>query len=175
MSGDRIKALQAQLFARQTFVCGGHGARRPKHGVFTVPKGITIYFYVRDTESLPNDVGQRVDQILTGGAAPRATGMMSSGGRCHNYHLYSPRSGGYLSLGMSSKASDHYISTTDKINGIALADICQTVMKICPEADIHWSACRAIEGDNDVFPDTLEPDYSSSPALQALASKVGKV
>ncbi len=171
----RIDQLKAQLFQRQTFVAGGHGARRPAHGTMTLPKGITLYFYVRDTESLPNSVGQKVDKILAGGAAPAPVAVLRGGSYCWNYHLYSPRNGGYLSLASSSKADSHYITTDDSANGISLKSICETIVRACPVADLHWSACRSTEADGDVFPDTLTPTYPPGSALANLAAKAGKI
>jgi hypothetical protein len=165
-----VSELKAKLFTRQSFVCGGHGARRPSHGSFTVPKGITIHFYVPDTDSLPNDIGQKVDQVLTGKPAPAATETLTAGDRCHNYHLYSSKAGGYLNLAMSSKADERYITTTDKDNGVGLKDILDLIIGKCPVAEVHWSACRSTEDDGDSF-DWDEPDYSQSPALLALSKK----
>jgi|HubBroStandDraft_5_1064220.scaffolds.fasta_scaffold663453_1 hypothetical protein len=175
MVGNLIQQRMGALYAPQNFVCGGHGARRPKHGTFTLPKGITVKFYIPDTKPLPNDVGQQVDRILTGGAPPPAESTAAPGSTIWNYHLYSPRNGGYLALGMSGKASDRYISTTDSTNGIALSVICNRIAATCPNAIVHWSACRSIEGDGDVFPDTGKPDYDDNPALAKLASKAGKI
>ncbi len=49
-------------------VCGGHGAVRPSYGAdFTIPKGVTLYFYVPHGASLPNRIGQLVDQFVNDG------------------------------------------------------------------------------------------------------------
>ena len=163
-----VDDMKAKLFVRKSFVCGGHGARRPKHGRFTVPNGITIYFYIADTVGLPNSVGQQVDRILHGQAgSPTPTETLTAGQVCHNYHLYSPRNGGYLTLASSSVASNQYITTKDSADGIALKAICDKVLKIYPVADIHWSACRSVEGDNDQFPDTLTPTFTGRLATVA--------
>lgn len=167
--GRNIDALKARLFVRKSFVCGGHGARWPTHAEFTVPSGITIYFYVSDTESLQNSVGKEVDRILVGGVPPAFTQKVEAGQRCWNYHLFSSRAGGYLNLGMSSKANSHYITTDDKKDGIGLEDIVKLVVGNTPNADIHWSACRAIESGTDVF-DWSKPDHSK--VLAAIAKKL---
>ena len=104
MSGSRIKALQASLFGTRQYVCGGHGARWPSDGTFIVPNGIVIYFYVPDGDSLGNDIGQKVDQVLAGGTAPAAVETIRSGAPCHDYRLFSNKAGGYLNLAMSSSA-----------------------------------------------------------------------
>ena len=166
-----VSDIAKRLFGSTDYVCGGHGARRPSHGKFTVPAGITIKFYIADTEGLPNNIGQKVDKILSGGAAPPATETFTAGQELHNYHLYSSKAGGYLNLGMSSGANSRYISTTDKDVGIALSDICKTIAAQTPFAVIHWSACRAVENDGDVF-GWSKPSYNGK--LGALASKVGK-
>jgi hypothetical protein len=152
------------------YVCGGHGARRPSHGKFTVPAGITIKFYVNDTESLPNNIGQQVDRILAGEAAPPAVETVNAGQEIDDYHLYSSKAGGYLNLGMSSRANSRYISTPDKEIGLALSTICARVISSTPNAVIHWSACRAVEADSDVF-GWSKPEYNG--ALGVLASRVG--
>jgi len=166
-----VAELRAKLFARQAFVCGGHGARWARHSHhFTVPAGITIHFYCHDKESLPNDIGQKVDAILSGGTPPGSVSTYASGQRCWDYRLFSSRAGGYLNLSMSSEANDRYITTKDKDTGIKLSSICETVIKTCPNADLHWSACRAIEDKNDVV-DWSKPEYDQSPALQKLSKK----
>jgi hypothetical protein len=167
----RIEALKAALFKTENFVAGGHGARRPAHGHFTVPRGITIHFYVADTESLSNSIGQNVDRILAGGTAPTPTETANAGDRIHDYHLYSARNGGYLSLASSSRASDHYLTTDSTTDGVALSAICEMIIKRTPNAVLHWSACRCVEGDGDVFPDTPSPTYKAGSALARLASK----
>src|SRR5262245_10750418 len=159
------------LFGTTHYVCGGHGARRPSHGTFEVPAGITIKFYIQDTEGLPNNIGQQVDRILSGGAPPPAVETFTAGNVIHNYHLYSSKAGGYLNLGMSSEANPRYISTTDKEIGRALSDICQAIIRKTPNAVVHWSACRAIENDGDVF-GWSKPKYQGT--LGVLSSKVGK-
>jgi hypothetical protein len=164
MSGS-IKARQAALFGTIDYVCGGHGARRPSHGTFTVPAGITIYFYVPDGTSLSNTIGQKVDQILTGGTAPAPTEVVAAGTVVHDYHLYSSKAGGYLNLGMSSSGNARYITTADKENGIALSTIVADIVKLSPFARIHWSACRSLENDGDTF-GWSKPEYST--ALQSL-------
>lgn len=166
-----VADLKKKLFASTDYVCGGHGARRPSHGKFTVPAGITIKFYIRDTESLPNAIGQKVDRILAGGAAPAAVETFVAGAELDDYHLYSSKAGGYLNLGMSSAANSRYISTRDKEIGLALSDICMAVARQTPVATIHWSACRAIEADSDAF-DWSMPEYNG--ALGVLASRVAK-
>jgi hypothetical protein len=164
--------LKLKLFGATDYVCGGHGARRPSHGKFTVPTGITIKFYIADTQGLPNSVGQRVDRILSGGPAPAATETFTAGQELDDYHLYSSKAGGYLNLGMSSAANPRYISTTDKNVGIALSDICQRILNTTPVAVIHWSACRSVENDGDTF-GWSQPVYNNG--LGMLASKVGKI
>lgn len=168
-----VSELKAQLFKPQVFVCGGHGARWPKvHRHFTVPKGVRIFFYVHDKIALPNDVGQKVDQVLTGGTPPKAKSIYKAGDRCWNYHLFSSRAGGYLNLAMSSKADSSYITTEDKDVGIALEEIIKTITKTTPFADIHWSACRSVESKDDKF-GWSKPKYAG--ALAKIASKADKV
>lgn len=168
-----VSDIRQRLFGGGTdYVCGGHGARRPAHGKFNVPAGITIKFYVRDTEALPNNIGQQVDRILAGSAAPAATETFTAGQELHNYHLYSSKAGGYLNLGMSSGANDRYISTTDKDIGISLSDICRQIASKSAVAVVHWSACRSVENDGDVF-GWSKPEYNGS--LGTLSSKVGKI
>jgi hypothetical protein len=113
-----------------------------------------------------------VDRILAGGAAPPANESFTTGDVLHDYHLYSSKAGGYLNLGMSSAADPRYISTDDKEVGIALSDICARVVGKTPFAVIHWSACRAVENDGDVF-GWSKPKYNK--ALGVLASKAGKI
>jgi hypothetical protein len=168
-----VAEIRAQLFKRQSFVCGGHGSRWARHSHhFTVPVGITIYFYCHDKKPLPNSIGQQVDAILAGNPAPDAVSKYTSGQRCWDYRLFCSRAGGYLNLKMSSEANDHYVTTDDKDTGISLSEICQQVIGVCPNADIHWSACRSVEDRNDVF-GWSKPKYAS-PALAKLASKAGK-
>jgi len=164
----RIRALQSRLFAKQSFVCGGHGARWPSHAEFTVPAGITIYFYVPDGVGLGNDIGQRVDRVVLGEAPPPATATFTAGQRCWNYHLFSSRAGGYLNLGMSTDANDHYITTPDKDVGIGLEEIVGLIVGKCPAADIHWSACRSIESGTDTF-GWSKPKYRGALAKLAAA------
>jgi hypothetical protein len=178
MSGS-VAGLKQRLFGSANYVCGGHGARWPSDTQFTVPSGITINFYVPDGSSLDNAVGQQVDHILTGGVGPTPTEVIKSGALCWNYRLFSPRAGGYLPLGMSSGANQHYISTADSTNGEHLEAIVKWVIGSSPNATIHWSACRAIEPENmavawsDVS-ETYDPGSSKGAALARLASKVGK-
>jgi Putative adhesin Stv domain len=167
-----VSFLKTQLFGAVDYVCGGHGARRPSHGQFKVPAGITIRFYIADTQGLPNNIGQQVDRILAGGAAPPATETFTAGQDVDDYHLYSPKAGGYLNLGMSSGANPRYISTNDKNIGLALSDICAQIVRQTPVAVIHWSACRSVENDGDSF-GWSQPVYNGS--LGVLSSKVGKI
>jgi hypothetical protein len=168
-----VSLIKQQLFGGGTdYVCGGHGARRPSHGTFKVPAGITIKFYIADTRGLPNNIGQQVDRILAGGAPPPAFETFTAGQDLHDYHLYSSKAGGYLNLGMSSDANARYISTTDKEIGIALSDICKQVAAKSAVAVIHWSACRSVENDGDSF-GWSKPEYNGS--LGVLSSKVGKI
>lgn len=167
MSGS-IAALRASLFGVVDYVCGGHGARWPTDGTFTVPAGVTILFYVPDGDSLPNTTGQKVDQVLTGGTAPTPTETVTAGSPCRNYRLFSSKAGGYLNLAMSSTANDRYITTTDKDVGIHLEDIVKRVIAKSPNARIHWSACRSLESGTDVF-SWDKPTYSG--ALGVLATK----
>jgi hypothetical protein len=168
-----VAELKAALFKRQTFVCGGHGARVTNHSHhFTVPQGIKIHFYVHDGQGLPDDVGQKVDQILNGGAAPPVKTTYGPGSRCWDYSLYPRQMSHYLNLAMSTDASKYYITTTDR-GGLKLSEICKTIIATCPFADLHWSACRSPIGKHDVF-GTGKADYSASPTLAALASKAGK-
>jgi hypothetical protein len=164
MSG-RVAALRASLFGVTKYVCGGHGARWPADAQFTVPNGITIYFFVPDGASLPNSVGQRVDQVLTGGAAPAPTETIAGGSPCWDYRLFSSKAGGYLNLAMSSGANPRYITTNNKDNGIKLSKIVADIIAKSPAAEIYWSACRSLETGTDVF-DWDKPDYSTK--LKAL-------
>jgi len=159
MSG-RLAQLKSQLFGTAKYVCGGHGARWPGDPKFTVPKGVTIYFFVADGQSLPNSIGQQVDQVLTGGTAPGATETISGGSPCWNYRLFSSKAGGYLNLAMSSGANPHYITTTDKDQGIHLEDIVKQIISKSPSAEIYWSACRSLETGLDVF-SWSQPKYSN--------------
>jgi hypothetical protein len=170
MSGSRIKALQASLFGTRQYVCGGHGARWPSDGTFVVPTGIVIHFYVPDGDSLSNDIGQKVDQVLAGGTAPAAVETIRSGSPCHDYRLFSNKAGGYLNLAMSTGADQRYITEQDKDNGRHLSDIVKWVISQTPNAEIHWSACRSIESGTDVF-DWDSPTYS--PALLGLGGSTG--
>jgi hypothetical protein len=168
-----VAELKAALFKRKTFVCGGHGARVTNHSHhFTVPQGITIYFYVHDGDGLPDSIGQKVDQILSGQPGPRAKSTYGAGSRCWDYSLYPRQMSQYLNLAMSSDASQYYITTTDTA-GLKLSAICKTIIATCPYADVHWSACRSPIGKHDVF-GTGEANYSANPTLAALASKAGK-
>jgi len=160
MSGSRIKALQASLFGTRQYVCGGHGAIWPGDGTFIVPTGIVIHFYVPDGDSLPNDIGQQVDQVLNGGTGPTPVETIRSGSPCDDYRLFSSKAGGYLNLGMSSSANGRYITEQDKDNGRKLSDIVEWVVSQTPNAEIHWSACRSHESGTDVF-DWDQPDYST--------------
>ena len=83
MSGG-IAALKASLFGVTKYVCGGHGARWPGDAKFTLPSGITIFFFVPDGSSLANSVGQKVDQVLTGGTASTPTETITGGSPCWN-------------------------------------------------------------------------------------------
>jgi len=170
MSGSKIAALKAALFGTRQYVCGGHGARWPSDGTFTVPTGIVIHFYVDDGVGLPNDIGQQVDQVLAGGTAPAAFETIRSGAPCHDYRLFSSKAGGYLNLGMSSAADGRYITELDKDNGRHLSDIVAWVLTQTPNAEIHWSACRSVESGTDVF-DWDAPSYS--PALLGLGGSKG--
>ncbi len=159
---SKITDMQNQLFGtNKNYVCGGHGARRPSHGTFQVPSGITIKFYIRDGDSLPNSIGQEIDRIIGGGTAPVATETVVGGATCRNYHLYSSRAGGYLNLGMSSSANPNYITTNDKENGMGLKEIATMVARKSHSATIHWSACRALENDGDSF-GWSKPKYSNA-------------
>ena len=72
-----VRDIQAKLFGPVNYVCGGHGARRPSHGTFRVPAGITIKFYVNDGDSLDDVIGQKVDQILAVFRQARCVGEQS--------------------------------------------------------------------------------------------------
>jgi hypothetical protein len=165
-----VQEIRSQLYGDIDYVCGGHGARRPSHGRFQVPAGITIKFYVHDKKSLPNSVGQQVDRVLAGERPPLAARTVRAGEIIHDYHLYSARAGGYLNLGMSSKANARYISTSDKDTGLALSEIVRRVRAQSPNAVIHWSACRSVEGDGDSF-GWSKPKYEGK--LGALATRKG--
>ena len=160
MSGS-IAALKAKLFGVTKYVCGGHGARWPADAKFTVPNGITIFFFIADGASLPNNIGQQVDQVLTGGAGPTPTETITGGSPCWNYRLFSSKAGGYLNLAMSSGANPRYITTTDKDNGIQLSQIVQDIIAKSPAAEIYWSACRSLESGTDTF-GWSKPEYSAA-------------
>ncbi len=160
MSGS-VSALKAKLFAPTKYVCGGHGARWPSDQKFTVPNGVRIFFFVPDGASLPNTIGQQVDQVLTGGAAPAPTETVSAGSPCWDYRLFSSKAGGYLALKMSSAADPRYITTTDKDNGIQLSRIVADVLARSPSAEIYWSACRSLESGTDTF-SWDKPTYSNA-------------
>lgn len=161
MSGTSVSALKAALFRRLDYVCGGHGARWPSDAKFKVPLGITIHFYVNDTESLPNNIGQQVDQVVTGGVGPAAVETIASGGMCWDYRLFSSKAGGYLNLAMSTSANPQYITEKDKDSGRHLSDIVRWVQTKTPNATIHWSACRSVESGTDVF-SWDKPTYSNA-------------
>lgn len=166
-----IEEMKGRLFPSKNYVCGGHGARWPRDGRFVVPKGITIKFYVSDGDSLPNDVGQKVDQIVNGGTPPSATETITGGSQCWDYRLFYHKAGGYLNVAMSSTANERYIMNSNNDSGIHLSDICELVQGSTPYATIHWSACRAHEANDSTFGED-EPEYTG--ALAALASKAGK-
>ena len=163
-----VHEIRSRLYGDIDYVCGGHGARRPSHGTFQVPVGITIKFYIDDTQGLPNSVGQLVDQVLAGGRPPLAKETVRAGATIHDYHLYSGKAGGYLNLSMSSNANPRYITTNDKDEGIALSQIVSEVMRQTPNAVIHWSACRSVEADGARF-GWSKPKYKG--ALKTLATK----
>lgn len=164
MSGS-IAERTAKLFGVTKYVCGGHGARWPADAKFTVPAGITIFFFVPDAAGLDNSTGQKVDQVLTGGTAPAPTETFKAGSPCWDYRLFSSKAGGYLNLAMSSGANPRYITTTDKDTGISLSKIVTDIIGKSPNAEIYWSACRTVEtGTDSVFWD--KPYYS--PALLGL-------
>lgn len=104
---ESISQIKQRLSGSAMYVCGGHGARWENVDTqFTVPNGITIKFYVADTVSLSNDIGQQVDTILTGGTGPTPTEIIPSGGLRWNCRLFSSKHGGYLSLASSSSATN---------------------------------------------------------------------
>jgi hypothetical protein len=119
--------------------------------MFTIPKGVTLYFYVLHGESLPNDIGQKVDQfVLDGpGAVPHVGAPLRHPSQCHAYHLYNRRGGGYLNLKMSPKANPNYITHDEADGGVAMEDILKAIAKTTDDAHVHWSACRAVEKDSD--------------------------
>lgn len=163
-----IADIKAQLFATKHFFCGGHGARWPSHGMFTIPVGITLKFYCRDGDPLDNDVGKQVDQIVNGGAPPGGSRTRTAGQQVWDYRLFNSRSGVYLNLGMSGKANPNYITTGDNANGLPLSAICRVVIATCPTATIHWSACRVVEPEGAHY-DLAEAEYQG--ALKVLSEK----
>lgn len=176
----RVADLQARLFPKQVFVCGGHGAWKERSagrlsaGFTQVPPGITVYFYVRHGDALGNAIGQQVDQILAGGAAPAAVEVATGGQMIRDYHLFTSRAGGYLNLAMSSSADPRYITSAGKDNGLPLSAILKRIAEVHPSADVHWSACRSVEAWDDRF-DWDKPEYSAAllklgkPAVKAPA------
>ncbi|MSP02779.1 MAG: hypothetical protein EXR07_17295 [Acetobacteraceae bacterium] len=160
MSGS-IAARTALLFGVTKYVCGGHGARWPADAKFTVPAGITIFFFVPDGDSLSNTIGQKVDQVLTGGTAPTPTETFSVGSPYWDYRLFSSKAGGYLNLAMSSSANPRYITTTNKDTGIPLSKIVADIILKSPNAEIYWSACRSLESGADSF-SWDKPTYSTA-------------
>jgi hypothetical protein len=160
MSGS-VSALKAKLFGVTKYVCGGHGARWPADTTFTVPNGVTIYFFVPDGTSLPNSIGQKIDQVLAGGVGPAPTETITGGSPCWNYRLFTAKAGGYLNLAMSSGADARYITTTDKDNGIHLSEIVERIVAKSPFAEIYWSACRSLESGTATF-GWSKPKYSNT-------------
>lgn len=173
MASASIVALQQKLFGAAKYVCGGHGARWPADQKFKIPRGIKVYFYVHDTESLANDIGQKVDQVLTGGTAPAPTEIFGEGDSCWDYRLFYSKAGGYLNLKMSTGANPNYITTNDKDQGIHLSRIINDlILPKNPVATVYWSACRSEENGTDTFA-VDKAEYKGK--LAALASKAGKV
>ena len=121
---------------------------------------------VPDGTSLSNTIGQKVDQILTGGTAPAPTEVVAAGTVVHDYHLYSSKAGGYLNLGVEEAAvAATSRRPTRKMASPSASTIVADIVKLSPFARIHWSACRSLENDGDTF-GWSKPEYST--ALQSL-------
>ena len=147
-----VHEIRSQLYGDIDYVCGGHGARRPSHGMLPDSRGHHGQI-LRGRHRGPAELGGPESRPGARGEAGRRLRRkrVRAGETTHDYHLYSSKAGGYLNLAMSSRANPRYITTTDKEEGIALSEIVRHVQAECANAVIHWSACRSIEDDGASF------------------------
>jgi len=135
-------------FERKKFdrvVMSGHGAWWPTDGKLTVPKGITIHFYVNHGDLTANAVGMAVENRFSSSAPPRPVDSYTEGQLVFNYRLsFGPR----LELGGNLSTYKYDWITVDQVDRQVPLTVLLKDPRCNPPCEIHWAACREIKTDS---------------------------
>jgi hypothetical protein len=134
-------------FERKKFdrvVMSGHGAWWPTDGSIPVPKGITIYFYVRHGDLTANAIGMAVENRFSSSAPPTPVDTYTEGQQVYNYRL---SFGSRLDLQGSLNTYKFDWITVDQVDRQIPLSVLLKDLRCAPPCEIHWAACREIKTD----------------------------
>jgi hypothetical protein len=134
-------------FERKKFdriVMSGHGAWWATDGMITVPKGMTIHFYVRHGALTDNAVGMAVENRFSSLSPPTPVDSYTEGQSVYNYRL---SFGSRLELGGSLSTYKYDWITVDQVDRQVPLSVLLRDPRCDAPCEIHWAACREIKAD----------------------------
>jgi len=134
-------------FQRQTFervVMSGHGIYFTSDGKITVPKGITIHFYVAHGDLTNNAVGMAVENRFASDQPPAPVESFTEGQQVFNYRL---SFGSRLDLAGTLSTYKYDWITVDQVDRVVPLSVLLRDPRCKSPCEIHWAACREIRSD----------------------------
>ena len=151
------RSAKVEVGNQRFVVFSGHGSLNTQTDAgnlqFTVPAGMTIYFWVAHGVGLENLKGMMVDKRFGLQDLVKNTGsaveVLRGGDVCYNYRLTAPTG---LTLGNDTSIDPRFITNKYagdprapvSVRGLLFKNLLKTHEQLCANANIHWAACRSI-------------------------------